>query len=73
MRATINLLGVLLMARLAVFLDAILSRTAHWFPGVSSGGVFYRQQQPLIHFDKWTEPTAYMLQISRLEVILDRA
>lgn len=60
------------MARLAVFLDAILSRTAHWFPGVSSGGVFYRQKQPLMHFDRWTEPTAYMLQISRLEVILDR-
>lgn len=73
MRATINSLGALYMARLAVFLDAILLRTAHWLPGVVSGGVFYRPRQPLMHFDKWTEPGSYNLQIGRLEVILDRA
>jgi hypothetical protein len=61
-----------LMGRLAVFLDAILRRAARALPGVVSGGVFYRPRQPLMHFDRWTEPGAYMLQVGRLEVVLDR-
>ena len=62
----------IVLARIAVFLDAVVRRTAHWLPGVDGGGVFYSQQQPLRHFDRWTEPRAYMLRAVGLEVILDR-
>lgn len=60
------------MSHVAVLLDALLRRAACLLPGVVGGGVFYRHQQPLAHFDRWAEPGAYMLQVARLEVILDR-
>lgn len=64
--------GVTPMNRLACLLDAILRRTAHVLPGVVSGGVFYRPDLPAMHFDRWTEPGAYVVRVGRLEVILDR-
>jgi hypothetical protein len=72
MRPFINHLELPLMQRLATLLDALLTRTAHLLPGVVSGGVFYRHQQALGHFDRWTERGAYVVQVGRLEVILDR-
>jgi hypothetical protein len=72
MRPFINHLELPLMQRLATLLDALLTRTAHLLPGVVSGGVFFRPQQALRHFDRWTERGAYVVQVGRLEVILDR-
>jgi len=53
-------------------LDAFLRLTARLIPGVVSGSVFYCPELPWLRWDRWTEDRAYMVQVGRFEVVLDR-
>ncbi len=64
-------LSRILMARLAVFLDAVVRRSARLVPSLEDAGVFYRGDLPLTHFDCWTEHSSRIIQVGKLEVIFD--